>query len=121
MKKPYPLIFLIFANVAPVILCAFYHGGGSVVLFVFPAVHICLFLLNYMLSDTWPQIIIASLLHSVVSLCTIMQIGWLYLHYISYDGIGAAIVQLECIVDFALTLILGIVSFAMFYFRRKDE
>ena len=118
-KKRFLYAVAIIANIAPLGLCYFYYLGGPLLLSVYPIIHILLFLVNNKCANKWPEVITLGMLYIIVTACTHLQCGWLYLHYICDDIIGRAIVEGLYAIGTGIAIILTIVSVIKFYRKQK--
>ena len=120
-KKCCFFLLAIISNIAPLGLCYFYDFGGPLLLLAFPFIHILLFLVNNKCANTWLQVITLGMLHIVVTACTHLQCGWLYLNYVWDDIIGRAISEGLYVIGTGIAIILTIISVVKFYRKQKRK
>ena len=109
------------ANIAPIVLCFLYEGGGLLLFMLFPPLHILLFLLNNRAAQTWKQVVVLGLLHMIVTVCTHQLSGWLYSRFLTDDIAGRAIYFGGALLGLAFTIVLFIISLLMFYMKSKKQ
>ncbi len=107
------------ANIALLSVCLFYRGGGPLLLWLMPLLHILLFPLNTFAGKTRAQTVILGVAHIIATFCVYQQSGWLYFHYICDDGLGRTILAGMCLIGVLWTCILLIISLVLFPIRQK--
>ena len=121
MKTNRLFLWAVLAHLAQLSICFLYSGGAPLLLMLFVPLHLMLFMMNNHVAKTWLHVISLGGLHLVLSICTCQLYGWLYLHKICYDIVGAAISLGVTILAAGLVSILWILSIALFYFRNRKK
>ena len=114
MKNQISFYLAITANLALLLVCLCWRGGGPIVFPMLAMLHIVLFLLNNIAGKRWGQVLVLGLTHIAATFLVHQQTGWLYLRYVSNDAEGQLVFMYGCLVGVVWTSILLIVSLVWF-------
>ena len=120
MKTKWLFYSALAANIALLSVCLLYRGGGPLLMYLMPPLHILLFILNTFAGKTWAQTVILGVTHIIATFCVHQQSDWLYFHYVCDDGLGRTLAAGMCLIGVLWTGILLIISLVLFSIRQKE-